>query len=229
MKLVPYQINKEREMFNIKNWFKSGKNKNSEQESKLANSQGNPNSNTFSQKEINDLRQAEFERLGIPYQRVILAEAHGVKNINPRKLVTETDDLNAKLISLGFAIKISYLESFESQLLYLDYQKIRHNKQASSGILLPDRSLIDVIVLKEAEKIIRNKYKLSENPTSGPLVEKFQTEVKQAIEFLFKKSLNYQLRYQAQGRIRHENNLPKNAIIPEIDILAMMDKIQQKK
>lgn len=216
-------------MFNIKQWFKGNKDKDLKTEFESSDIHPKTKGDKLSQKEINDLRQSEFERLGIPYNMVIIAEAHGIKNIDPQKLATETNTINNRLIGLGFEIKISYLESFESQLIYLDYQKIRQNKHAASGIFLPERSLIDVIVLREAEKIIRNKYKLSENPTSGPGVEKFQTEVKQVIEFLFKKSLNYQLRQKAQRQIRHENNLPKNATIPEIDILAMMEKLEQKK
>ncbi len=216
-------------MFNIKNWFKGSKGSDNKSESKSSENYPKSKTDKLNQKEINDLRESEFQRLGIPFNMVILAEAHGIKNIDPRKLATETDTINTMLSNLGFEIKISYIESFESQLILLDYQKVRQNKYTTSGINLPERSLIDVIVMREAEKIIRNKYSLTENPTSGPVMQKFQTEVKRAIEFLLKKSLNYQLRQKAQRQIKHEKNLPENAVISEIDILAMMEKIEQKK
>ncbi|NCN07672.1 hypothetical protein GW933_03180 [Candidatus Falkowbacteria bacterium] len=222
-------------MFNIKKLFTKSKSKTNEPSgihSKHNQHIGYSNSeslaNQAKQKEINDRRQAQFEKLGISYTMVVLAEAHGIKNIDPEKLATETSAINNQLAILGFNIRINCLESFECQLLYLDYQRLRINKQAS-GIHLPDHNLVEIIVLKEAEKIIRNKYKLEDNPTTGNLATKFQSEVKQAFEFLFKKSANHQLRQQAEIKIRQDRKLAPTEAVPEIEILNMMERISQQK
>lgn len=183
----------------------------------------------LSPKEIHDLRQSEFEQLGIPYNMVLIAEARGIRGINPNNLASETNDINAKLITFGFNIKISYLESFECQLLYLDYQKLREANQRTKGVILPGHSLINIIVLREAEKIIRKKYQLTENPTTGEIAKKFQSEVKSLFELLWNKSMEYQLKQQAQRRIRRERNLHTNEPLIEADVIAMMEKIKAER
>lgn len=183
----------------------------------------------LSQKEINDLRQLEFEQLGIPYKLVLTAEIKGIKKIDPCKLVAETASLNSKLIAFGFNIRISCLECFECQLLYLDYQKFREANQRTKGVILPEHSLIEIIVLREAEKMIRKKYNLTANPTTGNEAKKFQAEAKSLFELLWHKSIEHQLRQQAQKRIRREKNLPSNEPLLEAEVMAMVEKIKIEK
>ncbi len=188
-----------------------------------------PKDTGLSPKEINDLRQAEFERLGIPYSKVLVVEAQGVKGIDPRKIAAETESINAKLITFGFTIKISHLECFECQLLYLDYQKFREDSRRTRGVILPEHSLVNIIVLHEAEKLIKRKYNLKEGPTTGEGAKKFQAEVKALCELFWNKSMEYQLRQQAQRRLRRERNLPSHEPLLEADVVAMMTKIKAER
>ena len=192
-------------------------------------SETKPKNIGLSQKEINDLRQLEFEQLGIPYKLVLTAEARRKEKIDPHKLATETNSLNSKLITFGFNIRINYLEFFECYLLYLDYQKMREIYQKTKGVFLPEHSLINIVVLREAEKMIRKKYNLAANPTADEGAKKFQSEVKALFESLWNKSFDYQLRQQAQRRLRRKKNLPNNEPLLEAEVTAMMETIKTER
>jgi hypothetical protein len=179
--------------------------------------------------ETNEIRKMEFERLGINYDLIRAAEIKGVKGINPQHLARETEAINAKLTTFGFKIKIDCLESFNCQLLYLDYQKFRELHQRTRGVVLPEHSLINIIVLREAEKMVRTKHQLTENPSTGDEAKRFQLEVKNLFELLWNKAMDYQLRQQAQRRLRREKNLPPNEPLLEADVTAMMQKIKTEK
>ena len=188
-----------------------------------------PKETGLSKEDIENLRKSEFDHLGIPYGLILAAEAKGVRGINPQKLASEITALNSKLIAFGFNIRISNLEGFECQLLYLDYQRIREANQKTKGVILPDHSLIDIIVLREAEKIVRSKYELTANPTAGEEAKKFQLEVRSLFESLWNKSIDYQLRQQAQRRIRRERNLPGHEPLIEAEVTAMIAKIKAER
>lgn len=235
-------------MFNLKKWFTKESKPDSEPANihpkhkaidkkptspavkvKPESTEVKPKDTSLSQKEIHDLRQSEFERLGIPYNKVLMAEAQGVKGIDPRKIAAEMGSINAKLIAFGFSIRISHLECFECQLLYLDYQKLKEDNRRIRGIILPEHSLINIIVLREAEKMIRKKHQLTENPIIDEEAKKFQAEVKALCELFLNKSIEYQLKQQAQRRLRRERDLHINEPLLEADVLSMMEKIKTER
>jgi len=173
-----------------------------------------------------DLRQYEFEQIGIPYKRVLLAEAQKVKGINAKNLVETTQNANSDLKHRGFDFQITCLEFFESQLLHLDYERKRALILKTERRNLPEHKLIDVIVLREAERRIRQKRGLKENPVPGPDGQIFQNETKELFDRLWNNSQLHQLKNQAVLRIRREKKLKGGEPVLEAEVVAMMEKIK---
>ncbi|MDO8669775.1 MAG: hypothetical protein Q7K65_05845 [Candidatus Buchananbacteria bacterium] len=184
-----------------------------------------PKSPGLNREEAEDLEKLEFESSGIPYELVLAARAKKFTDINPRKIIEDTDLINSKLFDLGLNIKINYLECFEAQLFYLNYQRER-NAKAVEGINWPNHNLIHIIAWREAEKMIRQKFQLAENPAVGELAKRFQIEVQNLFKILWDKSLDHQLRQRAQIRLRQERKLPNNELLLDVDVIAMMQKIK---
>jgi len=184
-------------------------------QSKIEQKPKQPIKTELSRAEINEFRKSEFNNLGIPYELVLEAEKNGIVKIDPSKIASDTVSNNSKLATLGLPIKLSYLECFTCQLLYFDYLRFKDFQQKVKNLVLPERSLIDIIILAESEKIIRQKYQLDHNPETGDLAKEFQTEVKDLFEKFCQQSIDYQLKQRAERLIRRQKKLSLSESLPD--------------
>jgi len=180
-------------------------------------------------KEIQALRQLKFKELAIPYELVLAAEGRGIRGIEPQKITKETKALNEKLALYGFNFKIDYRECFECQVMYLEYENFRQQTKKTKGNMLLEHSLVDIMVLREAERQVRKKYQLTENPATGKAAEKFQAEVKAWFEAAWQKSKKHQLRHQAEQRLKRARDQKNQEPLAETDVKTMIEIIKAER
>lgn len=180
----------------------------------------------LSDADIDGLRRMKFEKLGIPYDRILAVEKTGVPQIDPKKIESSAASINSGLSSMGFNFHISCLELFDSWLLLTQYENHRKEMLKKNSKALPEHNLLDTVIVREAERLARLKLNLQENPASGSAAETFQKEVRGLIERMRNESQLRQLRLLAVRRIKKEKKQQGNEPVLESEVAAMVEKIK---
>ncbi|MFA5020839.1 MAG: hypothetical protein WC517_02140 [Patescibacteria group bacterium] len=167
-------------------------------------------------------RERGFRELGIPHEAVIALEAKKIPVPDPIEIITSTENLNKLLAAEGFSFRVTSLGFFECLQLDLEYRikqrtAIKHGEKPS-----PNRSLISIAAVLEAERVIRLRHKLVTNPASGKERQEFEKESQTLLDKMIKDCQEYRLRKQAVERLKAQGK----AVPLTEEVNAMVETIR---
>ena len=185
----------------------------------------------LSPQEIKELRQAEFERLDIPYDVVEKLQKAGVLGLNVADIEAGTEMMNSNFRIMELPIVLTPLEFFNCRVLFLSYDwKLQRMRKAGVRDLPPQRNLMQTALILFAEAQIRKRHGWTEEQPSDPAgLKTFYEEVDGLCVRLLRESDERQLRKEAQRRWRRQNNQRSNVPVPETEGARLMEEIKAEK